>query len=181
MPKITPFGPIEDLRNEVESVTKDVKELGRLPVVTFSAGGISTPADAALMMRQGMDGVFVGSGIFKSSDPPTYCRGHCTGHPLLQRSRSGGRGLGDDRRAYARPRNRELGRQNGRQRLVNYLPRLGLIFRRLDFRPSEVDGVLFRVSSPVPPRVIAPEESNISARLSAISSDSDGLVSIFLA
>ena len=69
VPKITPFGPIEDLRNEVESVTRDVKELGRLPVVTFSAGGISTPADAALMMRQGMDGVFVGSGIFKSSDP----------------------------------------------------------------------------------------------------------------
>ncbi len=43
--------------------------MGRLRVVTFSAGGISTPADAALMMRHGMDGIFVGSGIFKSSDP----------------------------------------------------------------------------------------------------------------
>ena len=44
--------------------------LGRLPVVNFSAGGIATPADAAMMMQLGADGVFVGSGIFKSSDPP---------------------------------------------------------------------------------------------------------------
>jgi pyridoxal 5'-phosphate synthase pdxS subunit len=44
-------------------------ENGRLPVVTFTAGGIATPADAALMMQLGADGVFVGSGIFKSSDP----------------------------------------------------------------------------------------------------------------
>jgi pyridoxal 5'-phosphate synthase pdxS subunit len=44
-------------------------EHGRLPVVTFTAGGIATPADAALMMQLGSDGVFVGSGIFKSSDP----------------------------------------------------------------------------------------------------------------
>uniref|UniRef100_A0A7C4GM43 Pyridoxal 5'-phosphate synthase subunit PdxS n=1 Tax=Fervidobacterium thailandense TaxID=1008305 RepID=A0A7C4GM43_9BACT len=46
-----------------------VKELGRLPVVNFAAGGIATPADAALMMMLGADGVFVGSGIFKSKDP----------------------------------------------------------------------------------------------------------------
>ena len=45
--------------------------MGRLPVVTFSAGGIATPADAALLMRHGMDGVFVGSGIFKSENPVT--------------------------------------------------------------------------------------------------------------
>jgi len=45
------------------------RELGRLPVVNFAAGGIATPADAALMMQIGVDGVFVGSGIFKSSDP----------------------------------------------------------------------------------------------------------------
>jgi pyridoxal 5'-phosphate synthase pdxS subunit len=44
-------------------------ELGRLPVVTFTAGGIATPADAALMMQLGADGVFVGSGIFKAADP----------------------------------------------------------------------------------------------------------------
>lgn len=46
-----------------------VAKLGRLPVVNFAAGGIATPADAALMMQLGSDGVFVGSGIFKSSDP----------------------------------------------------------------------------------------------------------------
>ncbi|AEF95315.1 Pyridoxal biosynthesis lyase pdxS [Desulfotomaculum nigrificans CO-1-SRB] len=46
-----------------------VAELGRLPVVNFAAGGIATPADAALMMQLGCDGVFVGSGIFKSADP----------------------------------------------------------------------------------------------------------------
>lgn len=48
---------------------REVKMLGRLPVVNFAAGGIATPADAALMMMLGADGVFVGSGIFKSSDP----------------------------------------------------------------------------------------------------------------
>lgn len=47
----------------------EVARTGRLPVVNFAAGGIATPADAALMMQLGMDGVFVGSGIFKSSDP----------------------------------------------------------------------------------------------------------------
>jgi pyridoxal 5'-phosphate synthase pdxS subunit len=50
-------------------LVKQVAELGRLPVVNFAAGGIATPADAALMMQLGMDGVFVGSGIFKSADP----------------------------------------------------------------------------------------------------------------
>ena len=45
------------------------REAGRMPVVNFAAGGVATPADAALMMRLGMDGVFVGSGIFKSGDP----------------------------------------------------------------------------------------------------------------
>ncbi len=48
----------------------ETAELGQLPVVNFAAGGVATPADAALMMQLGMDGVFVGSGIFKSSDPP---------------------------------------------------------------------------------------------------------------
>jgi len=47
----------------------EVAETGRLPVVNFAAGGIATPADAALMMQLGCDGVFVGSGIFKSDDP----------------------------------------------------------------------------------------------------------------
>ena len=47
----------------------EVRKLGRLPVVNFAAGGIATPADAGLMMQLGVDGVFVGSGIFKSGDP----------------------------------------------------------------------------------------------------------------
>lgn len=50
-------------------LVRRVRELGRLPVVNFAAGGVATPADAALMMQLGMDGVFVGSGIFKSGDP----------------------------------------------------------------------------------------------------------------
>ncbi len=50
-------------------LVQEVKRLGALPVVNFAAGGIATPADAALMMQLGADGVFVGSGIFKSEDP----------------------------------------------------------------------------------------------------------------
>ena len=50
-------------------LVKEVAETGTLPVVNFAAGGIATPADAALMMQLGVDGVFVGSGIFKSGDP----------------------------------------------------------------------------------------------------------------
>lgn len=50
-------------------LVKEIAETGKLPVVNFAAGGIATPADAALMMQLGVDGVFVGSGIFKSSDP----------------------------------------------------------------------------------------------------------------
>lgn len=51
-----------------------VREKGALPVVNFAAGGISTPADAALMMQLGCDGIFVGSGIFKSSNPARFAR-----------------------------------------------------------------------------------------------------------
>lgn len=54
------------------SILNSVKSLKRLPVVNFSAGGIATPSDAALMMQMGMDGVFVGSGIFKSSNPAAF-------------------------------------------------------------------------------------------------------------
>jgi pyridoxal 5'-phosphate synthase pdxS subunit len=50
-------------------VVLETRELGRLPVVNFAAGGIATPADAALMMQLGVDGVFVGSGIFLSGNP----------------------------------------------------------------------------------------------------------------
>lgn len=58
----------KDERVPIELV-KDTKKLNRLPVVNFAAGGIATPADAAMMMQLGCDGIFVGSGIFKSSDP----------------------------------------------------------------------------------------------------------------
>lgn len=55
-------------------LVKRVKDEGRLPVVNFAAGGVATPSDAALMMRLGADGVFVGSGIFKSENPPLVAK-----------------------------------------------------------------------------------------------------------
>lgn len=62
------FSAAKNLQAPYELV-KQVAETGRMPVVNFAAGGIATPADAALMMQLGVDGVFVGSGIFKSGDP----------------------------------------------------------------------------------------------------------------
>ncbi|MDW5522821.1 pyridoxal 5'-phosphate synthase lyase subunit PdxS [Carnobacterium maltaromaticum] len=53
---------------------KEVKQLGKLPVVNFAAGGVATPADAALMMSLGADGIFVGSGIFKAEHPEKFAR-----------------------------------------------------------------------------------------------------------
>jgi pyridoxal 5'-phosphate synthase pdxS subunit len=67
------YSEAKELRAPVELV-KWVAEHGHLPVVTFTAGGIATPADAALCMQLGADGVFVGSGIFKSSDPSTRAK-----------------------------------------------------------------------------------------------------------
>jgi pyridoxal 5'-phosphate synthase pdxS subunit len=67
--------PEEELMSEAKNLgapyelVRDVARTGKLPVVNFSAGGIATPADAALMMRLGAEGIFVGSGIFKSGDP----------------------------------------------------------------------------------------------------------------
>jgi pyridoxal 5'-phosphate synthase pdxS subunit len=55
-------------------LVKEVHETGKLPVVNFAAGGIATPSDAALMMALGCDGIFVGSGIFKSADPSGFAR-----------------------------------------------------------------------------------------------------------
>ena len=57
-----------DLGVSLDLLTQ-TRELGRLPTVNFAAGGVATPADAALMMQLGADGVFVGSGVFKSGDP----------------------------------------------------------------------------------------------------------------
>jgi pyridoxal 5'-phosphate synthase pdxS subunit len=56
------------------SLIQEVHDTGKLPVVNFAAGGVATPADAALMMQLGAEGVFVGSGIFKSSDPATRAK-----------------------------------------------------------------------------------------------------------
>jgi pyridoxal 5'-phosphate synthase pdxS subunit len=67
--------PEEELMTEAKNLgapyelVREIAQKGKLPVVNFSAGGVATPADAALMMRLGAEGIFVGSGIFKSSDP----------------------------------------------------------------------------------------------------------------
>jgi pyridoxal 5'-phosphate synthase pdxS subunit len=67
--------PVDELMAEVKALgapyelVKEVHKTGKLPLVNFAAGGVATPADAALMMQLGADGVFVGSGIFKSSNP----------------------------------------------------------------------------------------------------------------
>lgn len=67
------FMAAKELQAPYEQV-RQVAEAGRLPVVNFAAGGIATPADAALLMQLGVEGVFVGSGIFKSSDPASRAR-----------------------------------------------------------------------------------------------------------
>jgi pyridoxal 5'-phosphate synthase pdxS subunit len=77
--RLTTLGP-EELMTEAKTLgapyelVRWVAKAGRLPVPNFSAGGIATPADAALMMQLGAEAVFVGSGIFKSSDPPVRAR-----------------------------------------------------------------------------------------------------------
>ncbi|MCU1593676.1 MAG: snz1 [Frankiales bacterium] len=67
------FEAAKELRAPIELV-KETASLGRLPVVLFVAGGVATPADAAMMMQLGADGVFIGSGIFKSGDPAARAR-----------------------------------------------------------------------------------------------------------
>jgi len=70
----------EELRNFARSIeapfhkVKEVAKIGKLPVVNFAAGGVATPADASLMMQLGSDGVFVGSGIFKSENPEEFAK-----------------------------------------------------------------------------------------------------------
>jgi pyridoxal 5'-phosphate synthase pdxS subunit len=72
--------PEEELMAEAKTLgapyelVREVHETGRLPVVNFAAGGVATPSDAALMMQLGADGVFVGSGVFKSEDPERRAR-----------------------------------------------------------------------------------------------------------
>ena len=72
--------PLDELMAEAKrlgapyELIRQIHETGRLPVVNFAAGGIATPADAALLMQLGVDGVFVGSGIFKSDDPASRAK-----------------------------------------------------------------------------------------------------------
>jgi pyridoxal 5'-phosphate synthase pdxS subunit len=73
MPTEELYAAAKEMRAPYDLVAQ-VAHTGRLPVVNFSAGGIATPADAALMMQLGADGVFVGSGIYKSADPPSRAR-----------------------------------------------------------------------------------------------------------
>jgi pyridoxal 5'-phosphate synthase pdxS subunit len=72
--------PEEELMAEAKEMgapfelVKEIHETGKLPVVNFAAGGVATPSDAALMMQLGADGVFVGSGVFKSSNPEVMAK-----------------------------------------------------------------------------------------------------------
>jgi pyridoxal 5'-phosphate synthase pdxS subunit len=78
--RLLTLAPKEELMNEAKELgapydlVKEVAETSRLPVVLFCAGGVATPADAALVMQLGAEGVFVGSGIFKSDDPPSRAK-----------------------------------------------------------------------------------------------------------
>ena len=89
------FAYAKELRVPVELV-EQVRANGRLPVVTFAAGGLATPADVAMLMELGVDGVFVGSGIFKGENPAARARDGGGVHPLQQ--------PGDGRARLDRPR-----------------------------------------------------------------------------
>jgi len=93
-------GAAKDLGAPADLV-RDVAATGKLPVVNFAAGGLATPADAALMMQLGVDGVFVGSGIFKSSDPAARARAivrATTHHSDPKAVAEASRGLGEPMR-----------------------------------------------------------------------------------
>ena len=105
MKQLTVLGP-EELVAESKKhqapleLIQYVAKNGKLPVPNFSAGGIATPADAALVMQLGAEAVFVGSGIFKSADPEVRARGDRESGHLLQRS---GKAAGSERGAGRRP------------------------------------------------------------------------------
>ena len=86
------FVAAKELRAPYDLVA-EVARLGKLPVVLFTAGGIATPADAAMMMQLGAEGVFVGSGIFKSGDPATARRRDRPGDDVPRRPRRDREGL----------------------------------------------------------------------------------------
>ena len=86
------------------ALLRETRDLGRLPVVNFAAGGVATPADAALMMRLGADGVFVGSGIFKSQEPARMAQAIVQATTQLQRRCDPGGDLRRSRERDARDR-----------------------------------------------------------------------------
>ena len=100
--------PQEELMKEAKELgapfelVEEVHKTGKLPVVNFAAGGVATPADAALMMQLGAEGVFVGSGIFKSSNPDGQGQGYRQSHHALSGPGHHRRGIQEPRRSYAR-------------------------------------------------------------------------------
>ena len=117
------FVAAKELQAPYELV-KQVAADGKLPVVNFVAGGISTPADAALVMQLGAEGVFVGSGIFKSEDPARMAERDRPGHDALRQPIDHRRGLEGPRRADARDLARSDPRRGapGGPRLVDLRP-----------------------------------------------------------
>ncbi len=95
----------KDLQAPYELV-KEIAAAGKLPVVLFTAGGIATPADAAMMMQLGAEGVFVGSGIFKSGQPGAAGRGDREGDDVLRRPGHAREGVAWPRRGHGRPQRR---------------------------------------------------------------------------
>ena len=98
-------------------LVQEIAETGWLPVPMFCAGGIATPADAALVMQLGAEAVFVGSGIFKSENPPLFAQGHRRGHDQLPRSAHPGQGQPRAGQGDDGPRDRQA-RHQARRRAV---------------------------------------------------------------
>ena len=111
----------KQLRSPV-GLVQEVAETGWLPVPMFCAGGIATPADAALVMQLGAEAVFVGSGIFKSSDPPRRAKAIVEADHPLRRPRHPRQGQPRPRRGHARRRDRPARPAPGRPRLVGRSP-----------------------------------------------------------
>ena len=99
-------------------LAKYVHDNGRLPVVNFAAGGVATPADAALMMELGAEGVFVGSGIFKSGDPAKRAAAIVQATANWQDARSARTPFREPRRGHGRHQRGRDRNHHGRPRRV---------------------------------------------------------------
>ena len=135
----------------------EVARAGKLPVTLFTAGGIATPADAAMMMQLGAEGVFVGSGIFKSGDPAAARRGDRQGHHLLRRPRRAGEGVARAGRGHGRhQRGGHRGRRTGSPSAAGK-PSACRSREILDLEQLEVN--IYRGS------VFSPESGNLAAHV----------------